>query len=176
MMANQNNGGQPAVTSLKKTDPFRQETCRFLDPTCIVEKGKDCALMGCIYEITCDACEDPVDLTTGGPLDKDTKDPGKQRRPNYVGMTSTSVHWRMQGHLSGQKSKSSGNPLWRHDSETHGGNPQTYTTRILRRERTLLPLTVVEALFIEKQYPETSLNDKNEAGRGGLIRLVARRS
>ena len=138
------------VTSLKKTDPFRQEACRFDDPTCIVEKGKDCALMGCIYEITCNACEDPVDLAQCGPLDKDTKDPGQQRRPNYVGMTSTSVHWRMQGHLSGQRSKSSSNPLWKHDSETHEGNPQTYTARILRRERTLLPLTVVEALYIEK--------------------------
>ena len=42
-------GGQPAVTALKKTDPFRDETCRFKDPSCIVEKGKDCALMGCIY-------------------------------------------------------------------------------------------------------------------------------
>ena len=91
-------------------------------------------------------------------------------------MTSTSVHWRMQGHLSGQKSKSSNNPLWRHDQEAHGGSHQTYTTRILRRERNLLPLTLVEALFIEKQYPETSLNDKNEAGRGGLVRLTARRS
>ena len=98
-------GGQPVVTSLKKTDPFRQEACRFDDPTCIVEKGKDCALMGCIYEITCNACEDPVDLAQCGPLDKDTKDPGQQRRPNYVGMTSTSVHWRMQAHLSGQRSK-----------------------------------------------------------------------
>ena len=58
----------------------------------------------------------------------------------------------------------------------YGGNPQTYTTRILRRERTLLPLTVVEALYIEKQYPETSMNDKNEAGRGGLVRFTARRS
>ena len=81
----------------------------------------------------------------------------------------------MQGHLSGQRAKSNSNPLHRHDVEAHGGVPQQYECRILARERNQLPLKILEALYIEKQRPLTSLNDKNEAGRGGLIRLRATR-
>ena len=104
---------------------------------------------------------------------KDNRGPGKQGKLNYIGMTSTSVHCRMQGHLSGQRAKLKSNPLHRHDQESHGGQEQKYTTRILRRERGLLPLSVIEALYIEKQLEGTSLNEKNENGRGGLVRLRA---
>ena len=41
--------------------------------------------------------------------------------------------------------------------------------------RNLLPLSIMEALFIEKQANGTSLNDKNEYGRGKLIRIRATR-
>ena len=102
-------------------------------------------------------------------------DPGGQHRENYIGMTATSVHWRMQGHLSGQRAKSQNNPLHRHDEMRHQGVPQSYTTRIVRKERTLLPLALTEALFIEKQSPGTSMNAKEERGRGGLVRLRAQR-
>ena len=85
------------------------------------------------------------------------------------------VHCRMQGHLSGQRAKSKSNPLHRHDVEAHNGIPQLYKCRILARERCQLPLNILEALYIEKQRPLTSLNDKNEAGRGGLVRMRATR-
>ena len=81
----------------------------------------------------------------------------------------------MKDHLKGQRSKSGSNPLWRHDEECHQGQPQEYKTRILGREQRLLPLSVLEGLYIEAQKPGTSLNEKNERGRGGLIRLVATR-
>ena len=90
-------------------------------------------------------------------------------------MTATSVHNRMLGHLAGQKAKSSNCPLWRHDEEAHAGQPQQYTTRVIRKERTLLPLSLTEALYIEKQSPGTTLNSKDERGRGSLVRLVASR-
>ena len=106
---------------------------------------------------------------------KTTRDPGGQHRSNYVGMTSTSLHCRMLGHKAGQKTKSGSNPLWRHDSEKHHGEHQTYTTRILRRERTLLPLCILEAIYIEKQSTRTSLNEKNELDHGGLVRLNAQK-
>ena len=47
--------------------------------------------------------------------------------------------------------------------------------RILAQEQNLLPLCVREGLFIEKQKPGFSMNDRNEAGRGGIIRLTASR-
>ena len=82
----------------------------------------------------------------------------------------------MQGHLQGQKSKSSNNPLHRHDLECHNGEVQSYTTRIIAAERNLLPLRVTEGLYIEKQYPGTSFNERNENGRGNLVRLIATRT
>ena len=85
------------------------------------------------------------------------------------------AHWRMQSHLRGQKSKQDSNPLWRHDRECHEGIHQDYEARILVSERNLLPLCIMESLYIEKQQPETSLNDRNEFGRGGIIRLSANR-
>ena len=81
----------------------------------------------------------------------------------------------MQSHLQNQKSKSSSSPLWRHDQSKHQGEFQKYTARIVRKERNLLPLCIMEALYIEKQVVGTTLNDKNEYGRGKLIRIrVAR--
>ena len=88
-------------------------------------------------------------------------------------MTSTSAHCRMSGHLAGQRSKSSNNPLYRHDRDCHDGDPQSYTMRILSREKSLLPLSILESLYIEKQVDGTSINKKNEAGRGCFVRMVA---
>ena len=104
---------------------------------------------------------------------KESRKPGGQARPNYVGMTRTSAHCRMQGHLSGQRAKSKSNPLHRHDVEGHQGEPQEYTARILASEQKQLPLNILEALYIEKQVAGTTMNDKNEAGRGGIVRLRA---
>ena len=81
----------------------------------------------------------------------------------------------MQSHLQGQRSRSSGNPLYRHDCEKHEGEPQSYKTRILTAERNLLPLAIIEALYIEQQHPGTSFNDRMEGGRGSLVRLIATR-
>ena len=72
--------------------------------------------------------------------------------------------------------KLSSNPLWRHDDQVHEGVHQSYTTRILSKERNLLPLTIKEGLYIERQVPKTTLNDRNEFGRGSPIRLTAERS
>ena len=81
---------------------------------------------------------------------------------SYVGMTMTSVHNRMYGHLSGQKYKHTSNPLYRHDIEYHNGCPQKYTTRILARDRRILPVKITEGLYIEAQLKGTSMNDKNK--------------
>ena len=46
----------------------------------------------------------------------------------------------------------------------------------MNSEMNILPLTVLEALYIEKQREGTSMNEKNEYGRGALIRLTAERN
>ena len=53
--------------------------------------------------------------------------------------------------------------------EKHEGEAQRYTTRILTSERNLLPLAIIESLYIEQQYPGTSFNDRMEGGRGALV-------
>ena len=53
-------------------NPFFPGECRFKDPNCPVEKGKDCATQGVLYEITCNACKDPVD-----PQEEDVKETRK---------------------------------------------------------------------------------------------------
>ena len=118
--------------SLRRTDPFLKDQCRYGDNTCIVEKGKDRGKRGIIYEVTCNACREPIDPQNQV---KESRKPGGQPRPNYVGMTRTSAHCRMPGHLSGLRAKSNSNPLHRHDVEGHLGEPQEYTARILASKR-----------------------------------------
>ena len=125
--------------------------------------------MEAIYEITCKTCRNVVDP----PITKEPRSPGGQKLDNYVGMTATSVHWRMASHLKGQREKSNSNPLYRHDRDHHHGELQEHLARILGRERSLLPLSILEGLYIEKQSPGTSINSRMESGRGGLVRLTA---
>ena len=62
----------------------------------------------------------------------------------------------------------------RHDNEHHQGNKQTYTSKFIGEERGLLPLSIKEAIMIEKQHAGTSMNDKHEKGRGtGIVRIQA---
>ena len=158
------------TAALRRPDPFRTHQCRFREDSCIVEGSKDCSSMGCIYEVTCASCQVPIDKDL-----KETRDPGGTSKYNYVGMTMCSVHSRMKDHLKSQKAKASHSPMWRHDLEHHDGEHQTYQTRILTRERSIFPLALTEGLYIEKQYPGTSLNDRNERGRGSLVRIRAER-
>ena len=77
--------------------------------------------------------------------------------------------------MQGQKAEQESNALHRHDVDQHDGEVQKYRTRILHSERNLLPLCLMEGVFIEKQDPNLRMNDRNEAGRGGIIRLTASR-
>ena len=165
-------GGRPAISSLRRSDPFKKFGCRYNDPTCIVEGDKDCAKTGVIYEITCVKCSHEEESISEKPV---KRCPGARNSVNYVGMTRTSCHWRMQSHLNGQKAKSRSNPLYRHDIDKHNGETQVYKCRILNTEKNLLPLCILEDLYIEKQDPTQRLNERNESGRGGLVRMIASR-
>ena len=155
------------MLGLRKTDPFHNETYRYGDPNCLIEEGKDCAQSGLIYEITCRSCPE-----TGNQGPKTTRDPGGQGKDNYIGLARTSAPCRMASHLAGQRAKLKSNPLHRHGLEVHNRVPQQYRTRILARERNILPLNILEGLYIERQGPGTSINERNESGRG-IVCLTA---
>ena len=107
-------GGIPISASLRKSDPFRKPQCRFLDPKCIVENGRDCSKQGVIYEISCKSCNENA-------IEPNSRRPGSCNTYNYIGITRTSVHWRMLNHLKGQNAKQNSNPLHRHDLDVHDG-------------------------------------------------------
>ena len=88
----------------------------------------------------------------------------------------TSMHAGMLAHKKGQQYKQTSSPLHRHDRDLHNGEVQLYTARILGRERSVFPLSILEGLYIENQKPGTSMNEKNEMGRGGLVCLMATRA
>ena len=115
--------------------------------------SKDCAQTGCIYKITCETCQESLETEKS----KGSRQPGGQKGPNYVGMTMSSFHSRMKDHLKGQRSKSQSILLYRHDTDAHQGQPQAYCTRILGREQRVLPLSILEGLFIEAQIPRKIL-------------------
>ena len=52
--------GFQKMALLRTSDPFKKEGCRFNDGKCMVESGKDYAVMGDIYDITYKTCKEPV--------------------------------------------------------------------------------------------------------------------
>ena len=102
---------------------------------------------------------------------KETRDPRGQSRYNYVGITMSSIHAQMKDHLKDQRSKVQKNPMYGHDLDAHNGEPQEYRARILTREKSVFPLSLTEGLYIEGQVPGTYINERNESGRGSLVRL-----
>ena len=67
-------------------------------------------------------------------------------------------------------------PMHRHDSDKHNQIPQKYEAEIVRRERKIVHLNCLEALHIEKIPPPLSINARQEGGRGGIVRITARRT
>ena len=127
--------------------------------------------MRVVYKITCNVCSAVVDQNEQIGHDR----PGKEQKPNYLGMTAGSLHARMNAHLTTQVAGNLSGPMARHDEKAHGGLPQNYQVCVVDRGRRLLTLVTTEALWIEKQQKEVSMNLRQEAGRGGIVRLTANR-
>ena len=137
----------------------------------MVRQDQQCDRMGVIYNITCNQCNSNVD--TGGTNTGDTGNGDSTEK--YIGMTRTSIHNRMVGHLRDQKSKKESSPLYRHDVDRHSGQTQTYTASIVAAEKKIVKLSCLEAIHIER-YPDHLLwNERNERGRGGVVRVMATR-
>ena len=91
-------------------------------------------------------------------------------------MTVCSIHNRMIAHRKGHRRKDPGNALFIHDKEHHNGERQEYSAVTAHREMILLNLMMKEAIMIEGQHHGTSMNAKNEKGRGKLVRIQAVRN
>ena len=129
------------------------------DPNCIVKSNQQCDRMGVIYNIQCNTCNEQIE-------DYEEK---------YVGMTRTSVHNRMLSHLKDQKNKKMSSPMYRHDTCKHNGIPQKYSTTIVAAEKKIVKLSCLEGIMIEKVPDSLLLNERNEKGRGGIVRISATR-
>ena len=53
---------------------------------------------------------------------------------------------------------------------------QTYTMRKIGSEKKIVRLACLEALEIERQPENLIMNEKNEQGRGGLVKISALRT
>ena len=95
-------GGMPVHCGIMVSDPMRPNGCIFKDPNCMVS-GK-CDVSGVIYRIECNTCNETVLNET--------------EAPRYIGMTRTTLHNRMLGHLKDQHSKCNKSPLYHHDRHT----------------------------------------------------------
>ena len=149
--------------NLKIKDPIRPPGCIFQDPECIVSPEYQCDQSGVVYKIQCTTCLDSLDS------------PDQDNTMRYIGMTRTSVHSRMLTHLSDRRAKKQSSPMYRHDRDVHDGHPQRYVTSIVSRERKIVRLNVSEAITIEKQPQHLLINERNEGGRGGIVRITATR-
>ena len=116
-------GGKPITSGLCVSDPLRPKGCVFGDTQCMVDPDFRCDTAGIIYKINCVDCMEEID---------------DSENDYYVGMTRTTVHARMLGHLKDQKSKLKKSPLYRHDLDRHDGRTQKYMTSIIGRERKLV--------------------------------------
>ena len=59
--------------------------------------------------------------------------------------------------------------------DCHNGIPQRYITEIVASESKIVKLNCLEGIMIEKQDSPLLLNERNEQGRGGVVRISANR-
>ena len=128
--------------------------------------------MGATYVIRCLTCKQTLDPN----LKEEPKVPGQIYSSHYIGMTACSLHNRMDSHKNGHLQRKEGNPLYRHDCESHNGETQSYQTEMIQMDRGLLHLSMREAILIEGQSPILTMNDRMENGRGKIVRLTANRN
>ena len=101
--------------------------------------------------IICNTCNEEIDPQ----IRQQIQDPGGIKASHYIGMTATSLHNRQLDHRKGHSRNKPNNPMVKPDNECHQGEKQTYTSRFIGEERGLLPLSMKEAIRIEKQHAGT---------------------
>ena len=151
----------PIQCGLKVKEPMRPVGYIFGNPDCIVRDDINCDRTGVVYRIACETC-----IST-------SQDP--RNVYNHIGLTCSSLHSRMLDHLKGQRGNKNTSPLYRHGRDCHEGEPQKYLTTIEASEKKILKLHCNEALRIERQNPALRINERQEGGRGGIVRIATSR-
>jgi hypothetical protein len=187
--------GAPITWGLRKSNPFKTEGCQFKDPDCGVDPKTDCGTMGSCYVLTCNECGEVVpDTTTTPPGATQTtlvagsrrpqrrsnrphkKRPHHEGRPHYIGTSAKSLHARMLGHRRDIRGKQMSNAMAKHNSRQHKDaiEPPKCTMKLLSVHLANLGRQVSEGLYLEKQNPGLSLNDRMEWSRSrGIIRIYS---
>ena len=104
----------------------------------MVDPSGDCSRQAQVYIVTCSGCNETVHK---GPQIKDcpkSMEVGGEGKPNYVGMTGTSLHARGVSHLQAIKSKNKSNALALHVQNVHAGVVQQFTMRLCTTHRTVM--------------------------------------
>ena len=117
----------------------------FKDRNCRVDKKTDCSQQDRVYIITCNGCPEPVE---GAESRGKTNEPGGETRPNYVGMTGTSLHSRSLAHTASVKYKNTSNAMARHMVDEHGGLDQGFMMKPMSSHRTVLSRYKTEGVVI----------------------------
>ena len=95
-------------------------------------------------------------------------------RSTYVGESHKSFWDRSQEHLADLRSRSDSNSLVKHWNEIHGNMdaPPKYQFQVLKKCKTSLERQIWEAIFIENENCEVTMNSKAEWGRNKIPRLI----
>ena len=96
----------------------------------------------------------------------ETKIAGGVKSAHYIGMSATSLYNWQKTHREDHKAGHKANVMVKHDIECHEGNFQKYTTKLVKTERSLLYLTLREAILIKGQLYSTSVNERHKKCKG----------
>ncbi|XGW13260.1 hypothetical protein V3C99_013695 [Haemonchus contortus] len=105
--------------------------------TCPNGKDGDCASIGVIYQIQCEACNS-----------------------SYIGETGRVLSVRIKEHLAGKRRSNVLTPLGKHRVEQHDGNDFNIRCTMLAHETEILSRKALEAFWISARNPD--MNSRNE--------------
>ena len=140
----------------------------------MVDPDIDCSGQSKVYIVVCNGCKERVEEGPANRVGPKPTEAGGEARSNYIGMSGTSLHARAKSHLTAIKNKMQSNALALHCQKVHAGTEQTFIMKACTTHRTVLSRYKTEAVFIENQMSGTSLNNRLEGGRGGLVHLDTR--
>ena len=155
---------EKAGTSLKqqlqRSDPFKPQRCDRENCFVCTTGGKgSCKTMGVNYQISCEDCEEIIDIT-----EKD-----------YKGETSRTPFVRGSEHLEDFAHRRENSVLWKHCKKKHNSQVEGRRFRMgvlgVYKEDAMLK-QVAEAVRIQQAPPGTLMNDKTEWNYVRLPNLV----
>ena len=151
-------GGRKLSQLLIQKDPWKNEACgreKCLPCRNDDEKKKgDCQKESITYRMKCEGC----------------KESGKEA--HYIGESSRTMFKRGGEHEEALKNKEEESPLWTHCLQYHNGVPQKFSMELIKSHQTSFDRQVTEAVFINTEEAEITMNRKSEWNGETIPRLV----